>query len=95
LPESASKKASWSGNWAALPATLSAAHDSVVCWEMNDDEVIRQRAIARAQSCTLTEVNRVLDRFAETRKRTLALELARLDELQETGLWKATWRAEL
>jgi hypothetical protein len=64
---------------------------------MNDDEVIRQRisgrsarAIAKAQGCTLTEVNRVLDRFTETtiddktRKHTLALELARLDELQET-----------
>jgi hypothetical protein len=64
---------------------------------MNDDEVIRQRisgrsarAIARAQGCTLTEVNRVLDRFTETtiddktRKHTLALELARLDGLQET-----------
>src|SRR5262249_13081004 len=48
------------------------------------------RAIARAQGCTLTEVNRVLDCFTETtiddktRKHTLALELARLDELQET-----------
>src|SRR5262245_48054182 len=64
---------------------------------MNDNEVIRQRisgrsarAIARARGCTLTEVNRVLDRFTETtiddktRKHTLALELARLDELQET-----------
>ena len=64
---------------------------------MNDDTIIQQRvsgrsarAIARAQSCTLTEVNRVLDRFTETtiddktRKHTLALELARLDELQET-----------
>ena len=61
---------------------------------MNDDTIIQQRisgrsarAIARAQSCTLTEVNRVLDRFTETtiddktRKHTLALELARLDEL--------------
>ena len=64
---------------------------------MNHDEVIRQRisgrsarAIAKAQGCTLTDVNRVLDRFTETtiddkvRKHTLALELARLDELQET-----------
>jgi len=64
---------------------------------MNDNEVIRQRisgrsarAIARARGCTLTEVNRVLDRFTETtiddktRKHTLALELARLDELQQT-----------
>src|SRR5262249_3233753 len=64
---------------------------------MNDDEIVQQRisgrsvrAIAKAQSCTLTEVNRVPDRFTEktiddrTRKHTLALELARLDALQET-----------
>ena len=62
---------------------------------MNDDEVIRQRisgrsarAIAKAQATTVAEVT--LDRFTETtiddktRKHTLALELARLDELQET-----------
>ena len=64
---------------------------------MNDDEIVQQRvsgrsarAIARAQGCTLAEVTRVLDCFTETtiddktRKHTLALELARLDELQET-----------
>jgi hypothetical protein len=64
---------------------------------MNDDTIIQQRvsgrsarAIARAQGCTLAEVSKVLDRFTETtiddktRKHTLALELARLDELQET-----------
>ena len=64
---------------------------------MNDDEIVQQRvsgrsarAIARAHGCTLTEVSKVLDRFTETtiddktRKHTLALELARLDELQET-----------
>src|SRR6516164_23179 len=64
---------------------------------MNDNTIIQQRvsgrsarAIAKAQGCTLTDVNRVLDRFTETtiddkvRKHTLALELARLDELQET-----------
>jgi hypothetical protein len=64
---------------------------------MNDDTIIQQRvsgrsarAIAKAQGCTLAEVNRALDRFTETtidnktRKHTLALELARLDELQET-----------
>src|SRR6516164_10150201 len=64
---------------------------------MNDDTIIQQRvsgrsarAIARAQGCTLAEVSKVLDRFTETtiddktRKYTLALELARLDELQET-----------
>src|SRR5215470_6790845 len=64
---------------------------------MNDDQIIQQRvsgrsarAIARAHGCTLAEVSKVLDRFTETtiddktRKHTLALELARLDELQET-----------
>ena len=64
---------------------------------MNDDEIVQQRvsgrsarAIARAHGCTLAEVGKVLDRFTETtiddktRKHTLALELARLDELQET-----------
>src|SRR6516165_7760542 len=64
---------------------------------MNDDEVIRQRisgrsarAIAKAQGCSVAEVNKALDRFTETtidnktRKHTLARELARLDELQET-----------
>ena len=46
------------------------------------------RSIAKRFSCTLAEVHKVLDRFAEitidekTRKHTLALELARLDELQ-------------
>ena len=62
---------------------------------MNDDEVIKQRisgrsarAIAKAQATTVAEVT--LDRFTETtiddkvRRHTLALELARLDELQET-----------
>jgi hypothetical protein len=64
---------------------------------MNDDEVIRQRisgrsarAIAKAQATTVAEVNKALDHFTETtiddkvRRHTLALELARLDELQET-----------
>ena len=64
---------------------------------MNDDEIIRQRisgrsarAIAKAQVTTVAEVNKALDRFTETtiddkvRRHTLALELARLDELQET-----------
>jgi|SRR6516162_1407859 len=64
---------------------------------MNDDEVIKQRisgrsarAIAKAQATTVAEVT--LDRFTETtiddkvRRHTLALELARLDELQETLL---------
>src|SRR5262249_52751542 len=65
--------------------------------EMNDDEIVQQRvsgrsarAIARAHGITPAEVSKVLDRFTETtiddktRKHTLALELARLDELQET-----------
>ena len=64
---------------------------------MNDDTIIQQRvsgrsarAIAKAQGCSVVEVNKALDRFTETtiddkvRKHTLALELARLDELQET-----------
>jgi len=64
---------------------------------MNDDEIVQQRvsgrsarAIARAHGITPAEVSKVLDRFTETtiddktRRHTLALELARLDELQET-----------
>ena len=64
---------------------------------MNDDVIIQQRisgrsarAIAKAQGCSVAEVNKALDRFTETtiddkvRKHTLALELARLDELHET-----------
>jgi hypothetical protein len=48
------------------------------------------RAIARTHGCAVTEVNAVIDRFADatidekTRKHSLALELARLDQLQET-----------
>src|SRR5215468_4229651 len=48
------------------------------------------RAIAKAQATTVAEVNKALDRFTETtiddkiRRHTLALELARLDESQET-----------
>jgi hypothetical protein len=78
---------------------------------MNDDVIIQQRisgrsarAIAKAQGCSVAEVNKALDRFTETtiddkvRKHTLALELARLDELQETFTpepWKATCSAAL
>src|SRR5262244_2802971 len=63
---------------------------------MNDDAILQQRigrparAIAKAQGCSVAEVNKALDRFTETtiddkiRRHTLALELARLDELQET-----------
>jgi hypothetical protein len=63
---------------------------------MNDDVSIQQRisgrsarAIAKAQGCSVAEVNKALDRFSETtiddkvRRHTLALELARLDELCE------------
>jgi hypothetical protein len=64
---------------------------------MNDDDdlIVRQRiagrsvrAIAKALSISVAEVNRAIDRWAETvvnpalRKQTLALELARLDEMQ-------------
>src|SRR5215472_11170960 len=47
------------------------------------------RSIAKRVSCTLAEVHKVLDRFAETviddktRKHSLALELERLDQLQQ------------
>src|SRR5215471_9680393 len=47
------------------------------------------RSIAKRLSCTLAEVRKVLDRFAETviddktRKHSLALELERLDQLQQ------------
>jgi hypothetical protein len=47
------------------------------------------RSIAKRLSCTLAEVHKVLDRFAETviddktRKHSLALELERLDQLQQ------------
>ena len=47
------------------------------------------RATARTHGCAETEVNAVIDRFADatidekTRKHSLALELARLDQLQE------------
>jgi hypothetical protein len=47
------------------------------------------RSIARRLSCTSAEVRAALDRFAETvvddstRKHTLALELERLDQLQQ------------
>jgi hypothetical protein len=64
---------------------------------MNDDDdlIVRQRiagrsvrAIAKALNIGVAEVNRAIDRWAETvvnpalRKQTLALELARLDEMQ-------------
>src|SRR5215471_17769504 len=47
------------------------------------------RSIAKRVSCTLAEVHKVLDRFAETviddktRKHSLALELERLDQVQQ------------
>src|SRR5262249_16006605 len=47
------------------------------------------RSIAKQLSCTLAEVHKIIDRFAETtiddktRKRSLALELERLDQLQQ------------
>jgi hypothetical protein len=63
---------------------------------MNDDVIIQQRisgrsvrAIAKAQGCSVAQINQAIDRWAElaiddkTRKHTLCLELSRLDELQE------------
>jgi hypothetical protein len=63
---------------------------------MNDDAIIKQRiagksvrAIAKAQRRSVSEINAVIDRWssvaltAEARKHGLALELARLDEIQE------------
>jgi hypothetical protein len=62
----------------------------------DDDRIIRQRlerrsmhAIAKAQRTTVAAINEVIDGWAASaidekiRKNTLALELARLDELQE------------
>jgi tRNA(Ile2) C34 agmatinyltransferase TiaS len=69
---------------------------------MNDDDIIRQRiagksvrAIAKSARTSVSEVNAVIDRWAsvaltsEARKHGLALELARLDELQRTFYEKA------
>jgi hypothetical protein len=63
----------------------------------DDDRIIRHRIaghsgpkIAKTRRTTVCEVNGAIDRWADstitdkTRKHTLALELARLDELQET-----------
>jgi hypothetical protein len=53
------------------------------------------RAIAKAQRRSVTEINTVIDRWAsvaptaEARKHGLALELARLDELQQVFYEKA------
>jgi hypothetical protein len=65
---------------------------------MNDgDRIVRRRiagrsgrAIAKARRTTVSEINEAIDRCAasvindKARKHSLALELARLDELQET-----------
>jgi hypothetical protein len=69
---------------------------------MSDDEIIQQRiagrsvrAIANAQRRGVAEINAVIDRWssvaltAEARKHGLALELARLDELQEVFYQRA------
>lgn len=69
---------------------------------MDDDAIIRQRiagrsvhAIAKAQGCSVAEVNRVIDLWADQtitdriRKHTLTLELARLDELQQVFYQRA------
>jgi hypothetical protein len=75
---------------------LAMAQIVVVCCSTDDDEIIKQRiagssvrAIAKACGSSVAEVNRVIDRWAEMtvspelRKQTLALELARLDLLQQ------------
>jgi hypothetical protein len=62
-----------------------------------DDDIIRQRIsgrsvreIAKARRCSVAQINEAIDRWTATsiddkiRKNTLALELARLDDLQET-----------
>jgi hypothetical protein len=69
---------------------------------MNDDTIIRQRIagravrdIAKSQRVDVRAVNEAIDRFADsvitdkTRKHSLALELARLDELQEVFYQRA------
>ncbi len=78
---------------------------SIVVWYipgMTDDDIIRQRisgrsvrAIAKARRCSVADVNAVIDRWAsvaltaEARKHGLALELARLDELQQVFFRRA------
>jgi len=48
------------------------------------------RAIAKARGCSVEQINEAIDRWAvsaiddRTRRHTLTLERARLDELQET-----------
>ena len=68
---------------------------------MNDDVIIQQcisgrsaRAIAKAEGCSVAEVNKALETTIDdkTRKHTPALELARLDELQETFLRPSSGR---
>jgi hypothetical protein len=69
---------------------------------MDDDVIIKQRisgcsvrTIAKAQRRSVAEINAVIDRWAsvaltaEARKHGLALELARLDELQQVFYEKA------
>jgi hypothetical protein len=63
---------------------------------MSDDDIIRQRISGRSvQRRSVAEINAVIDRWssialtAEARQHGLALELARLDELQRTFYEKA------
>ena len=69
---------------------------------MTDDDIIRQRisgksvrAIAKAQGRSVAEVNAVIDRWSsvalteQARKHGLALELARLDEMQQIFFQRA------
>jgi hypothetical protein len=63
---------------------------------VSDDDIIQQRisgrsvrAIAKAAGIAVAEVNRVLDRFTvdtvsdQARRHTLALELARMDLMEQ------------
>jgi hypothetical protein len=75
---------------------------------MSDDEIIHQRingssvrAIARSHGCAVTEVNAVIDRFADatiddkTRKHSLALEQGSISCRRRSTprLWAAMWQA--
>lgn len=70
----------------------------------DDDKIIRQRIaghsvrdIAKARRKSMSGINEAIDRWADstitdkTRKNTLALELASLDELQEVfSCWRCS-----
>jgi hypothetical protein len=63
---------------------------------INDDAIIKQRIAGRsvrANCQSAAQINEAID--DKIRKNTLALELARLHELQETSLWLCQSRAPL